>query len=98
MARTAQMCGAVTGALMVIGLAHGGTAAGDQPAREKTYAATQELWARFRERHGSLACRDLLGVDIGAPQGLAAAVQSGVFRSLCPVFVRSAADIAAQLV
>ncbi len=92
------MCGAVTGGLMVIGLAHGGTAAGDQAAREKTYAATQEFWSRFRERHGSLVCRDLLEVDIGTPQGLAAAVQSGLFRSLCPEFVRSAAEIAAQLV
>ncbi len=98
MARTGQMCGAVSGALMVVGLAHGATSAEDQAAREKTYAVTKELWSRFQERHGSLACRELLGVDIGTPEGRESAIQSGLFKTRCPAFVRDAADIAAQLV
>ena len=97
MGRTGQMCGAITGALMVLGLAHGGTAA-DPAAREKTYAVTRELWSRFQGRHGSLVCRELLGVDIGTAEGREAAILRGLFKIRCQVFVKDAAEIAAQLV
>ena len=60
MARMAETCGALTGAFMVIGLKHGRTRAEDDAAKEKTYALCHELVRRFRARHGSLLCRDLL--------------------------------------
>jgi len=88
-AGTAQTCGAVNGALMVLGLAHGTAEPGNGPARQSTYAATRELLARFRERHGSLICRELLGVDIGTSEGL--------FATRCPVFIRDAAALSAEL-
>lgn len=97
MARTGQMCGAVNGALMVIGLAHGPTAADDAASREKTYAVTKEFWSRFEERHGSLVCCELLGVDIGTPEGREAAMRTGLFKTRCPMFVRDAAEIAEQI-
>ncbi len=97
MVPTGQTCGAMSGALMVLGLAHGGTA-DNKAAQEKTHMVTQELWKRFQARHGSATCRELLGVDIGTPEGLQAAVRKGLFRSLCPVLVHDAAEIAAQLV
>ncbi len=98
MGRTGRTCGAVNGALMVIGLAHGATAADDQAGRERTYAATKEFFGRFRERHGSLVCCELLGVDIGTPEGRETAMREGLFRTRCPTFVRGAAEIVARLV
>ena len=97
MARTGQMCGAVNGALMVIGLAHGATAADDSAGKEKTYAVSREFWSRFRERHGSLICRELLGVDIGTPEGRDWAMRTSLFKIKCPVFVRDAAEMVDQL-
>jgi C_GCAxxG_C_C family probable redox protein len=96
-ARSGRMCGAVTGALMVIGLAHGATAAEDQASREKTYAVTKELLRSFQERHGSMVCRELLGVDIGTPEGRESAMRKGLFRTRCPAFVRDAAEIAVMI-
>jgi C_GCAxxG_C_C family probable redox protein len=96
-ARTGQLCGAVSGALMAIGLAHGTTAAEDQAGKEKTYAVTKDFVGRFKERHGTLVCRELLGVDIGAPEGREIAMRQGLFKTRCPAFVRSAAEIAALL-
>jgi C_GCAxxG_C_C family probable redox protein len=98
MARTGQLCGAVAGAQLVLGLALGQSKAGDQAARERTYAATKELWVRFRERHGSVVCRELLGVDIGTPEGQAVAKEAGLFETRCPQYVRDAAEIVAGLV
>ncbi len=96
-ARSGHVCGAVSGALMVIGLAHGTTAAQDMAGREKTYAVTKELCGRFRERYGSIVCRELLGVDIGTPEGRESAVNEGLFRTRCPAFVRDAAALVVQL-
>jgi hypothetical protein len=39
-----------------------------------------------------------LGVDIGTPEGLQAALRSGLFKTRCPELVRDAAAIASQLV
>jgi C_GCAxxG_C_C family probable redox protein len=97
-ARTGSTCGAVSGALMVIGLAHGRTKVEDEAAREKTYAATLTFLERFREEHGSDLCRQLLGVDIGTAQGRDVAMKSGFFKTRCPLFVRSATRIVATLV
>ncbi len=91
------MCGAVSGALMVIGLAVGAATAGDQTSREHSYAVTKEFLHRFEDRHGAVVCRELLGVNIGTPDGREAAMRDGLFRTRCPEFVRDAADFVADL-
>lgn len=96
-ARTGGTCGAVNGALVAIGLAHGRTRVEDLAAREKTYEATRAFLDRFRAEHGALACRDLLGVDIGTPEGHQAAQDAGLFRTRCPGFVRGAARLVGTL-
>jgi C_GCAxxG_C_C family probable redox protein len=87
-------CGAVTGGLMAIGLAHGGSRANDEGTRERTYAASRAFLERFRREHGSNVCRELLGVDIGTPEGREAAAKEGLFRTRCPRYVRTAARLA----
>jgi len=97
-AGTGQTCGAVNGALMVLGLAHATSEPGFGPPRQAAYAATRTLLDRFRERHGSISCRELLGVDIGTIEGRERAMREGLFATRCPVFVREAAELAAELV
>jgi C_GCAxxG_C_C family probable redox protein len=97
-ARGGKTCGAVSGALMAIGLAHGRTQVEDEAAREKTYAATRAFLERFRREHGSDQCRELLGVDISTPAGSEAAAKEGLFRTRCPLLVRSAARMVSSLV
>ncbi len=97
-ARTASTCGAVNGALMAIGLVHGRTRIEDEAARERTYDAARAFLDRFRREHGSERCRDLLGVDISTPEGREAAAKEGLFRTRCPLLVRSAARIVVSLV
>lgn len=93
MARTGETCGAVTGALMVIGLKHAKTRKGDDDSRELAYALAREFMDRFRERNGSLLCRDILGVDVSTPDGIRAVREKDLFRTVCPKFVRDAGEI-----
>jgi C_GCAxxG_C_C family probable redox protein len=97
MGRMGEVCGAVTGALMVIGLKHGQTDARDGQAKERNYALTREFAERFRSRHGTLLCRELLGCDLTTPEGMEAARQMRLFTERCPRFVQDAAEILEKL-
>lgn len=89
-ARRGQTCGAVTGALMAIGLAQGA----DTPAgKEDAYRLGQEFLQRFESRHGSILCRELIDCDISTPEGRQQAREKGTFTTRCPLFVRDAAEI-----
>jgi C_GCAxxG_C_C family probable redox protein len=97
MGRTGATCGALTGAFMALGLAFGMKELGDQEAKERTYALVAEASRRFRERTGALACRDLLGVDLGTPEGLQAARDRNLFATQCAGYVKTAAESVEQM-
>ena len=96
MARHGWTCGAVTGALMAIGLHAGHTAAQDDATRDDLYARAQALVARFEERHGATACRQLVGANLLDPVERQAASDRGVFTTFCPQLVRTAATLVAE--
>jgi C_GCAxxG_C_C family probable redox protein len=97
MGRMGETCGAVTGAFMVIGLLHGRTKVEDQETKEKAYALVAELAEQFRQRNGSLACRDLIGCDLGTPEGRQHAHDHGLSATRCVKFVRDAAEIVERM-
>jgi C_GCAxxG_C_C family probable redox protein len=94
---TGGMCGAVTGAIMVLGLQYGSTLNNDDSARFSTYQHVQELTRRFTEIHGSIQCTDLLGYNLSDPQQLQTVFEKGLFFRLCPGFVRDAAEILVEM-
>jgi C_GCAxxG_C_C family probable redox protein len=97
LARMGLTCGAVTGALLVIGLKYGRTRPDDDAAKEKTYALAHEFIARFRARYGTIVCRELIGSDLSTQKGHNEAQARGVFESICPNLVGIAAEILEQI-
>ncbi len=91
--KTGNTCGAVSGAIMVIGLAYGKTEEGDDAATEKTRALTRKFIKEFTEKNGSVNCTDLLGYDLSDPEEYEVAKERGLFIEKCPLMVRDAADI-----
>ncbi len=92
--RCGEACGALTGAVMVIGL-RVGSAEADPAAKQRAYEATQAFIEAFRARNGAITCRDLLGVDIASNEAYQQAREEGRFKAVCPGLVRSAAQILA---
>ena len=97
MGRMAQTCGAVTGAFMVIGLKYGAIDAEDKETKEKAYALVREFADRFKSRHGSIACQDLLGCNVSKPEGLKVAREQKLFETICPRLVKDAAEILEEM-
>jgi C_GCAxxG_C_C family probable redox protein len=93
MGRVGTVCGAATGALMVIGLWYGAVDPEDKLAKDQTYAKVQDFLRRFQERYGALDCRDLLGYNISDPDELEKARAAGLFKTRCPALVQGAAQI-----
>jgi C_GCAxxG_C_C family probable redox protein len=97
MGRMAGTCGAVTGAFMVIGLVHGMTKKGDLQQKEISYEYIRKFAEAFRERNRTLVCRELMGVDVSTTEGFAEAKAKNIARTICPKFVRDAAEILEEL-
>ena len=88
-----EICGAVTGAYMVIGLSNGRTKADDLQSKEKSLRLVKEFNNKFIEKHNSIKCSDLLGIKIDNPENLNKAKELNLFKTLCPKFIESSAEI-----
>lgn len=95
MGRTAEMCGAVTGAIMVLGLYEQGQE--EKEAKEDVYRRVQEFGRRFREQNGSLNCGELLGCQLGSAEGQARFRSEGLLKK-CQKYVSDAAEILEELI
>ncbi len=98
MGRMQEVCGAVTGGILVLGLRHGRGSAEDRTATEQTYARTRELMDQFAARHGSCLCRQLLaGYDIATAEGRQRALADKVFDKVCTSCVQTVVEILDQM-
>ena len=86
-------CGAVTGALMVIGLKHTKVKGVRFISKERTAECAREFIALFQERNGSMVCRDLLECDVSTREGLREARKKKHFKTRCAKYVRDAAEL-----
>ena len=91
--RKGELCGAVAGALMVLGLKCGHCDSADAEGKAKAYAVSEEFMNRFIKENCSVVCRDLLGYDLTKKEDLAIIMEQNLFRTLCPKMVESAARI-----
>lgn len=93
-----ETCGAVTGAMMAIGLAFGRRIASDAASRDRTYALINRFYDEFKEINGSIICKELLKVDLSTEEGKIQAGKAGLFNTVCPKLVKDAAKITEKLI
>ena len=67
MARTNNMCGAITGGIMALNIIFGRQSP-KEPV-ESSYTAVQELISLFEKEFGTSNCQELLGINLGAKNG-----------------------------
>lgn len=89
-ARCSEICGAVSGAVLVISLRYGDSS-------EVCNQKVEEFMNVFKERYGEIVCRNILGCDISTPEGRAKAIKDGLFGTLCVDAVANTAQTLADL-
>ena len=92
-ARTGELCGAVSGAALVIGLKYGQEKPGNSASKQKCNDETEEFMRRFRSANGNIVCRNLLKCDITTKKGRENAIAKELFTTKCKDFVVSAINI-----
>jgi C_GCAxxG_C_C family probable redox protein len=97
-AHRGDICGAVSGAFMALGLKYGRIEADDIPSRDRTYAAVTAFIEKFESVYGSIVCKELLGHDLNTEEGQKKAEDEGLFENRCPKFVRFAAELVEDLI
>lgn len=94
MGRKQEVCGAVTGGILVLGMRHGRGSKDERPAMEVTYAKTRELMERFSDRHGSCICRVLLdGCNPSTEEGKKRFKEKDLLNSVCRPCVQTVIEI-----
>jgi C_GCAxxG_C_C family probable redox protein len=88
-----HVCGAVSGAVMVIGLkTTNKDNINDMAAGMKSMETAKKFISAFKEKHSTIMCRELIGHDISTPEGIEAAMQANAYAD-CPKFVATAVTI-----
>ena len=94
MGRKEEVCGAVSGGIMVIGAKYGRGENDDRKTTEMTYTKIRELMNQFSKTHGTYICRELLcGCELTTPEGQKAYLENDYFNKVCKPCVKSAVKI-----
>ncbi len=65
-----EVCGAASGAMIILGLKYGSALPDDKEARKLSKAKGREFMQSFRDTFGMIRCQNLLGHDINTPEGM----------------------------
>ena len=93
MGRLREVCGACSAMFMIAGLLKGYQFAGDDVGKARQYQLVQDLAAKFKEKHGTIICRELLGIE-GSDNPIPSKRTEEYYAARpCESFVRTAAEI-----
>ncbi len=97
LARHGEVCGALTGGVLAIGLAFGADEPGSSEEKDALYAKVSQFVDGFAASNGALRCRDLLGVNLRSDEGKAEFDARNLKDQRCEPAVRFAAQALVDL-
>jgi len=94
MGRKQEVCGAVTGGIMVIGLKYGRGEKDERKIMDQAYVKVRALMDRFSEEHGTFICRKLVGeCQLTTDEGQKEYRERSLFQNVCKPCVGTVAEI-----
>lgn len=94
--RRGEVCGAVSGAIMALGLQQGFYDPADPESKAAFVKKTRAFMDAFEAKHGTIICRELLNFDISTEENYARAVNEGIFAGVCRDVIGDAAEMVSQ--
>ena len=99
MGRKEEVCGAVTGGIIVIGAKYGRGENDDRTATELTYNKTRALMDQFAEKHCTFICRKLLnGCELTTKEGQKQFKENDLLNKTCKPCVQSVVEILKNII
>jgi C_GCAxxG_C_C family probable redox protein len=92
-ARTGNVCGALSGAIMGVGLRYGRDAPTTEPYR-RPYWYSRGLAEAFEEAYGSVTCLGVLGLDIDDPDDYRRYTEEDMWATKCREIIKTATGLA----
>lgn len=93
-----ETCGAVTGALMAIGLKYGQGEDGSQNDKQMAYDLARSFITEFRKKHQHVNCRQLLdNLDMSIPEEMDEIRKRDLFNKRCTNQVKDAVEITQKI-
>jgi len=98
MGRQQLTCGAVTGALMALGMKYGKALVDPEEKKQETYSKANEFFQKFTELNGSVNCRELLdGLNMNDPKDHQRIMERNLFDINCEKYVADAVVLTENL-
>lgn len=99
MGKQQHVCGAVSGALMVLGLKFGKALNDPENNKENTYDKTAEFLKTFESNNGSIYCKQLLrDLDMNNEKDLHKIKDLGLFENECESYIKNAVELVSELI
>ena len=93
-----ETCGAVVGAMIVLGLKFGHCDTEHMEQKDIMNAKRAEFLTKFQEKYGVCSCKGLLKHDIADPEGMQKILEEGLLFDFCPEIVRDTIEILNEVV
>ncbi len=97
MGKQQETCGAVTGAIMVLGLLKGEEVNNNDELKTAAYGGVKELTREFVASYKTIQCRELIGCDLNTPEGSAKFKEEKLMENVCAGCVEKAVQILDKL-
>ncbi|MCK5692274.1 MAG: C_GCAxxG_C_C family protein [Bacteroidales bacterium] len=97
MGKQQETCGAVTGAIMVLGLLKGEEVNNNDELKSAAYGGVKDLTRDFVATFKTTQCRDLIGCDLNTPEGEAKFKEEKIMENICAPCVKKAVEILENL-
>jgi len=88
-----ETCGAIAGALMVLGMKYGQFDEENMEQKNIMAAKREEFLRRFQEKYPSIVCKKLLNYDLTKPEEMEKILEEGLLMTFCPMLVKDVIGI-----
>lgn len=93
MGKQQYTCGAVTGAIMVLGLIEGEKPGDNNSLKANAYSRVKEFSRIFMDEFETLECSKIIGCDLNTPEGEAKFKEENIQEAVCAKCVMRAVEI-----
>ena len=95
--RSGEICGALSGAILGLGIKYGRNTPKDPPLGRRPYWFATELIQKFKERAGAVTCVGILGLDLSDPEDLETYYRLNHWSTTCRKLIMESTEIAWDL-